>query len=359
MSFAKRRVEGFLRNADIEIGGSRPGDIAINDERVFRDFILRGSLGAGESYMRGWWDARNLDVFFEKAIRGGMDRKLGSLGYFLYEVQARLLNMQSKGRAKMVGETHYDLDPDMYEAMLGPTMAYTSGIWEEVETLDAAQNAKLERISKYLAITPGMKILDIGCGWGTFLKYAGERGAKVHGITISTPQAKYARNFTKGLPVSVEVEDYRDITSSYDAVVSIEMIEAVGHKNTRRYFECVRKVLPKGGRFMLQAIVGERTEATADPWLHKYIFPNGVLPSFSLIAKDIEGLFSMVDVKDFGLSYDKTLMAWMGNFEKAWPKFETRHGEKFHRMWTYYLMLCAGSFRAKKNTVMQILLEAK
>lgn len=239
--------------------------------------------------------------------------------------------------------------------MLDKRMVYSCGYWKDANTLDQAQEAKLDLICKKISLRPGMKILDIGCGWGSFAKYAAEKyKVKVVGITISKEQAKFAKEVCKGLPVDIRIQDYRSIHEKFDRIVSVGMFEHVGVKNYRTFMGVVYKCLDKKGLFLLHTIGSDLSQATADPWILKYIFPNGMIPSIKQVAKSVEGLFVMEDWHNFGQYYDNTTMAWFKNFDKYWPKLKKAYGERFYRMWKYYLLLGAGDFRARKNQLWQI-----
>ena len=208
-----------------------------------------------------------------------------------------------------------------------------------------------------IGLKPGMKVLDIGCGWGSFAKFAAQRyDAKVVGVTVSKEQIALGRALCKGLPIEFQLKDYRDITGKFDRVVSLGMIEHVGYKNYREYMRVASNALKEDGLFLLHTIGGNISTKSCDPWIEKYIFPNGMLPSISQLAKAMEGLFVMEDWHNFGADYDRTLMAWHANFIKNWKNLEDRYDQRFYRMWTYYLLTCAGSFRARKNQLWQIVL---
>jgi cyclopropane-fatty-acyl-phospholipid synthase len=206
---------------------------------------------------------------------------------------------------------------------------------------------------------PGMRVLDIGCGWGSFLKYAAERyGVEGVGVTVSKEQAALARAECEGLPVEILLKDYRDVEGPFDRVVSIGMFEHVGRRNYRTYCEVVRRVMKKDGLSMLHTIGRNHSGSwgRCDAWINKYIFPNGELPSIKQIADAAEGLFVLEDLHGFGPMYDKTLMAWHANFENHWTELSERYDERFRRMWRYYLLVCAASFRARRIQLWQVVL---
>ncbi len=366
MASARAFVENLLRKADVRIGGDRPQDITVHDERLFDRVIRYGTLGLGEAYMDGWWDANELDTFIETVLRARLDKAFElNFASVIAIAKAFILNMQSSARARKVGEVHYDLGNDLYEAMLDKRMVYTCGYWKDARTLDEAQEAKLDLACRKIGLKKGDRVLDIGCGWGSFAKYAAERyGAEVVGVTISKEQAALARERCKGLPampdgrprVEIRVQDYRDVNETFDHIVSLGMFEHVGTKNYRTYFEVARRCLKDGGLFLLHTIGDNVSRLTSDPWINTYIFPGGVIPSVAQIGKASEGLFVMEDWHNFGPYYDTTLMAWFKNFDAAWPKLRETYGDRFYRMWKYYLLTCAGAFRARETHLWQIVL---
>lgn len=358
MASARAVIDDLLTKADVRIGGDRPQDIAVHDERLFSRIIRHGTLGLGEAYMDKWWDANALDVFTEHVINARLENKVKkNFATFVTFVKAFLFNLQSQARASIVGEVHYDLGNDLYEAMLDTRMVYTCGYWKEALTLDEAQEAKLHLVCRKIGLKAGDRILDIGCGWGSFAKFAAEKyGASVVGITISKEQAALAEKRCAGLPVEIRVQDYRDVDEQFDHLISLGMFEHVGVKNYDSYFEMANRCLKDCGIFLLHTIGNNHTVYGTNPWIGKYIFPGGQLPSVAQIGKAIEGLFIMEDWHNFGPDYDKTLMAWYRNFDAAWPMLNAKYGERFYRMWKYYLLTCAGAFRARDIQLWQVVL---
>ncbi len=354
---AYRLAEDLLARADIQIGGDRPWDIRTMSAEVPERALAQGSIGLGEAYMDGQWEANQLDAFFTRLLQSGIDRQIKSWRLFLRGLRARLLNLQTPGRAAQVGEVHYDLGNDFYRAMLDRRMIYTCGYWRRAETLDAAQEDKLDLVCRKLDLRPGQRVLDIGCGWGGFAHYAAEHyGVEVVGITISKEQLELGRESCAGLPVELRLQDYRDIRERFDHIVSLGMFEHVGRKNHRAYLDVAHRCLKDGGLFLLHTIGKNRTDSVPDPWTDKYIFPNGDLPSLCQVTSAAEGRFLVEDVHNFGADYDLTLMAWYQNFEDAWPQFREHYGPRFHRMWKYYLLSCAGAFRARDIQLWQLVL---
>lgn len=357
-SDTQRALQELLQTADIRINGNRPWDPQVHDERLFTRVLSGGALAAGEAYMDGWWDCDALDQLFYRLLRARVDKEVARSWRHLWNVvKAFVLNLQSPSRAYEVGEEHYDRGNDLFRRMLDDRMVYSCGYWRRADTLDAAQEAKLDLICQKLKLKPGMRVLDIGCGWGGFAQYAAEEyGAEVVGVTISEEQVELARERCADLPVEIRLQDYREVDELFDRVVSIGMFEHVGHKNHRTYMETVRRCLKKEGLSMLHTIGNVETSPVTDPWIEKYIFPNGLIPSAQQITQAIGDLFVIEDWHNFGPDYDRTLMAWADNFESSWDVLSDRYSERFYRMWRYYLYQCAGSFRARRNQLWQIVL---
>ncbi len=241
--------------------------------------------------------------------------------------------------------------------MLDKRMIYSCGYWKNVSTLNDAQEQKLRLVFEKLMLKPGMSVMDIGCGWGGAARYAAENyGVSVKGITVSTEQAKIARELCAGLPVTIDVIDYRDLQGSFDRIYSIGMFEHVGYKNYRAYFETVSRCMKPDGITLLHTIGSQKPCTNGYQWSCKYIFPNSMLPSASQIAENYEGLFTLEDWHVFTYDYFLTLKAWHENFEKQWPNLQSRYNEKFHRMWRYYLLSFAGAFHARSIELWQVLL---
>ena len=353
----KSYFTSILKDAGIELGGSRPFDVTVHDDRLWARAISHGTLGFGEAYMDGWFDTDALDQFIYKLLEDDIYAHLKpDLGLALSFVRGRLLNLQ-RARVTEVGERHYDIGNDLYAAMLDKRMIYSCGYWAEATTLDAAQEAKLDLICKKVGLQPGMKVLDIGSGWGGFLKFAAERyGIEGVGITISKEQAAYAEATKGDLPIETRLMDYMALEGQFDRVISIGMFEHVGYKNYDAYFRKVRSLLVPDGLFLLHTIGNNFTSTHGDPWTEKYIFPNGILPSIKQIAAASERVFVMEDWHNFGADYDRTLMAWWANFDAAWPSLKDKYGDRFWRMWRFYLHVFAAMFRARNIHLWQLVL---
>ncbi|HCB1683671.1 cyclopropane-fatty-acyl-phospholipid synthase [Citrobacter braakii] len=352
-----RMGKELLSQADIRINGSRAWDIQLHHAGFFKRVLQQGSLGLGESYMEGWWDCERLDILFCKILKAKLDQQMpGNLKDILRIASARLFNLQSRSRAWIVGKEHYDIGNDLFALMLDPHMQYSCAYWKDATTLDDAQNAKLKMICEKLQLKPGMRLLDIGCGWGGLAEYAARHyGVAVEGVTISKEQQKMAQQRCEGLDVKILLQDYRDLDKHYDRIVSVGMFEHVGPKNYDTYFSIADRCLKPDGLFLLHTIGSNKKGMSVDPWINKYIFPNGCLPAITHIAEASESRFVMEDWHNFGSDYDKTLMAWHERFNQAWPELSSRYSATFRRMFNYYLCACAGAFRARDIELWQVL----
>jgi len=351
-------VEELISPMAIDIDGNGPADIRVNNPDFFKRILQEGSLGLGESYMDGWWDCDRLDILFTHILRHGLDSKMPKHFSDLLRIAgARIFNLQSRKRAWIVGKEHYDIGNDLFAAMLDPYMQYSCGYWKDAENLAEAQRNKLHMICEKLQLKAGMKLLDIGCGWGGLAQYAAqEYGVSVVGVTISAEQQKMAQDRCRGLDVEIRLQDYRDLNSKFDRIVSVGMFEHVGPKNYNTYFEVAARNLKSNGLFLLHTIGSNETDLNVDPWINKYIFPNGCLPSVRHIASASEKHFIMEDWHNIGADYDRTLMAWYDNFLRCWPNISRNYDERFKRMFSYYLNACAGAFRARNIQLWQVLL---
>jgi cyclopropane-fatty-acyl-phospholipid synthase len=354
-------LQEIVSSAGITINGNNPWDIKISNKNFYNRVFTQSSLGLGESYIDGWWDCEKLDEFFYRLLRFEVDNKVKQNWVLLFKALIfRIINMQSKRKSFQIGEKHYDLGNELFLNMLDKRMVYSCAYWKDFKTLDEAQESKLELICRKLHLQPGMTILDIGCGWGSFLKYAAEKyGTQGVGITVSKEQVDFGKTLCTGLPVEIRLQDYRDLNEKFDHVVSAGMIEHVGYKNYGTYMKVVHRCLKDDGLFLLHTIGGNKSVTSLDPWMNKYIFPNGMLPSIKQLGSAIEGLFVMEDWHNLSADYDQTLMAWHRNLENNWDKIKSNYDKRFHRMWQYYLLSCAASFRARRNQLWQIILSKK
>ncbi|NBC99454.1 cyclopropane fatty acyl phospholipid synthase [Atlantibacter hermannii] len=351
-----RIVNDLLSKAGITINGPSPADLQVKNPDFYKRVLQQGSLGLGESYMDGWWECERLDQFFTNVIKAGLENQLPT--HFkdtLRVVGARIFNLQTQKRAWRVGKEHYDLGNDLFSCMLDGQMQYSCGYWKTADNLADAQRDKLRLVCEKLQLAPGMRILDIGCGWGGLAEFAArEYGVSVTGVTISAEQQKMARERCQGLDVTILLKDYRDLNDRFDRIVSVGMFEHVGPKNYAAYFDVVNRNLAPDGIFLLHTIGSRKTDNNVDPWINKYIFPNGCLPSMRHIVDASADHFVMEDWHNFGADYDKTLMAWHARFMEAWPALAGHYSERFKRMFSYYLNACAGAFRARDLQLWQV-----
>lgn len=355
----KDYVQSIFESADIKINGDRPWDLQLYDERFYTRVILTGSLGLGESYVDGWWDAPELDEFFCKLLRAKITRPK-NFAESLNNIIGTFRNLQKVSRSFQVGEHHYDLGNDLYQLMLDSRMNYSCAYWKDTEDFDQAQEAKLDLICRKLQLQPGMTVLDIGCGWGSFMKYAAEKyGVSCVGLSISQGQTQLGEKLCAGLPIKFLLQDYRTFTGEqFDRVVSIGMFEHVGYKNYSVFMQQAESWLKDDGLFLLHTI-GSNTPQYGEPWLNKYIFPNGMLPSGAQIFQALENVFVVEDWHNFGQYYDQTFMAYYRKFDQNWSILQPKYGDKFYRIWKYFLLSYAGSFRARNLQVWQIVMSKK
>ncbi len=359
MDTYKNKFASLLSKAGVSINGNEPYDVIVHNEELFARVLIQGSLGLGEAYMEGWWDSPQLDEFFYRVLSEELDQNVRSRHWLIESIKARILNPQ-KYAAYEIGEHHYDLDDDLFALMLDQRMIYSCGYWKDATNLDDAQIAKLDLVFKKLDLKPGMRVLDIGCGWGGAAMYAAQKyGVEVLGITVSKQQAAFATANKGSLPVQYILTDYRELDDRFDRIYSIGMFEHVGYKNYRTYFQKVADMLNPDGLFLLHTIGSNVTVTHTDRWIEKYIFPNSMLPSASQISAASEDLFIMEDWHNFGADYDRTLMEWHRNVARNREAITNRFGLSFYRMWEYYLLSCAGSFRARKNQLWQLVLSPK
>jgi cyclopropane-fatty-acyl-phospholipid synthase len=365
MSRYQQILQSLAEQAGITVNGSGPCDIQVHNEKFYERVISQGSLGLGESYMDGWWSCEQLDEFFYKLLRAHMEQKLDLTWRQLLGVgRAKLMNMQSLKRAEEVAKVHYNLNTEFFAAILDPRMVYSCGYWRNAENLERAQEAKLDLICRKLNLSSHDRILDVGCGWGSFLKFAYERyKCRSIGVTISAPQADYARASCAGMPIEVIKCDYRDVGKEshgqFTKVVSIGMFEHVGPKNYRRFMEVVDELLTGDGLFLLHTIGDNYSRTSCDPWLDKYIFPNGVAPSVAQLGKAIEGIFVMEDWHNFGPDYYATLLCWNENLKRNLGSTTVdtlMPRDKFLRMWEYFFTSFASAFKAKHLQLWQIVM---
>jgi len=365
MDSLEKIIKSLLQKAGITFNGPGDADIQVTNPEFYKRVLRSGSLGLGESYMDGWWEVKRLDEFIFRVLDASLDEKIHTWRLLPYYLNARIFNYGRRSKAYEIGRRHYDLGNNLFQKMLDKRMVYSCGYWKDADNLDEAQEAKLELICRKIQLEPGMRILDVGCGWGSFCKYAAEKhGIEAVGITVSKEQVMLAKELCKGLNVEIKLQDYRNMNSGsqpvpgnlFDRVVSVGMIEHVGYKNYRTFMNTIHRSLKENGRFLLQTIGENKSVVATNPWSGKYIFPNSMLPSIKQLGASIEGLFIMDDWHNFGSYYDKTLMCWFENFDNAWQELKPEYDDRFYRMWKFYLLSAAGGFRARKNQLWQIIL---
>lgn len=353
----RETIVTLLAGEDIQENGSRPWDIQIHEPTVYQRFMREGRLGLGESYMDGDWDCEDLAEFFYRILAANFTDRVDWWRMVIPYLRARVFNLQSPARVGAVAERHYDLGNHLFEKMLDKRMVYSCAYWQNASDLDTAQEHKLDLVCRKLGLQPGMRVLDVGFGWGSFARFAAERyGVEVEGITISREQLALAEANCAGLPVKLHLKDYRALTGQWDRVVSIGMLEHVGRKNYDTFMARTRDWLTPDGLALVHTIVGRYPVRRSDPWITKYIFPGGMVPTPGQLGKAVEGKLVLEDVHNIGADYDKTLLAWWANFDQHWPELKDEYGDRFYRMWRYYHHYCAGSFRARYNHVWQMVL---
>ena len=349
--------------AGVSFNGEAPWDIQVHDPQTYRRILTGGSLGFGEAYMDGMWDAERLDQLFHRLLSSDINEKIQGLTrwrFFTDHLRHKLRNLQSLSRAFQVGEHHYDIGNDVFEAMLDSRMIYSCAYWAQATDLEQAQCDKLDLVCRKLELRAGERLLDVGCGWGGLARYAAENyGVEVTGVTISREQLERGRHSCRGLPVNIELRDYRELEGRYDKIVSIGMFEHVGPKNYQIYFDTINRLLENNGLFLLHTIGKDRSSDYCDPWIDRYIFPNGHIPSAYQVTGAMEDRFLLEDWHNFGPDYDRTLMAWWNRFNVAWPRLKQRYDQRFYRMWKYYLLSSAGMFRAKQGQLWQLVLSKR
>lgn len=347
----------------IGFSGKAPVDLKVHDSSFYDAVMTDGSLGLGESYMLGHWDCDSLDELFTKALSIDLDKELIKLTPFktiFGLMRRRLFNLQSKERSNQVALAHYDVGNDVFEAMLDPTMSYSCAYWENANSLEEAQLAKLDLICNKLQLKPGERLLDIGCGWGGLAFHAAKKfGAIVTGVTISKEQQQWAQSQCSGLPISIVLMDYRDLEGTFDKIVSVGMFEHVGSKNYKAFFDKIKSLLKNDGLTLLHTIGTQEFVPHTDKWIDRYIFPNGSIPTAYETVVAIGDALIIEDWHSFGQDYDKTIMAWSARFDEAWEGLSKRYDERFYRMWHYYLMSCAAYFRSRQGHLWQIVLSKR
>ena len=355
----KSIVKDLLAYAHITINGSKAHDIQVHDDRFYDLIIQKGTLGMGEAYMAKFWDCEDIPQMMANFSTAKLSRKVkGNIHFAINRYRSILFNEGTKDKALFGVQSHYDIGNDLYQAMLDERMVYTCAYWNDANTLANAQEDKLELICRKLMLEPGMTILDIGGGWGSFAKYAAQKyKAKVTVVTNSKEQIKLGSEMCKDLDVTFEFKDYRDVQGQFDRVLSVGMFEHVCYKNHQSYMDTVNRCLKENGISLLHTM-GRKEALTRgnDQWITKYIFPNTQVPSVGQIGQAIDGLFVMEDWENLSTDYEKTLLAWHENFVTNWNQIKNNYDETFYRMWTYYLLICAGWYRSRVLQLWQVVL---
>ena len=361
-SDAEAIIRELFGLADIEIGGTRPHDIRVRDPRFYERVLRDASVGFGEAYMEDWWETDALDQTIDKICRANLKQKItGSWRMRALTVKAVMLNLQAKSRSGASVEAHYDIGNDLYTRMLDERMVYTCGYWKHAKTLTEAQEAKLDLVCRKAGLRPGMRVLDLGCGWGGLASWAAEKyGCTVLGVTLSKDQVALGNELWgpngKKLAVELRLCDYRDVEGTFDRVLSVGMMEHVGPKNHREMMEVIDRRLAPDGIAVVHTIANNRSLRHGTPFIEKYIFPNAVAPSLAQIGRAMEGLFVIEDLHNIGPDYDPTLMAWWHNFDRTYSEISARYDRKFYQMWKFYLLAAAGASRSRDGPLYQFVL---
>ena len=356
MNYLKKEGAKLLKQADIKINGKRPWDMNIHNDKFFSKLLHKGSIALGESYVDGWWDCKAIDRCIFRMLRSGIIKKL-NIPFIdkLRSIEATIFNLQSVSKAKKNASFHYDWGYDLFESTLDKHMNYSCGYFKNVKNLEQAQIAKMDLIGKKLKLKPGMKILDIGCGWGGIAKYiAKKHNVHVTGITPSKKQFDYAKKHNKIKNTKFLLQDYRHHKGQYDRIICIEMMSHVGYKNHRAFMEILSKNLKKDGLILLQVISSSISTKKTDPWIDKYMFPGVVLTSAKQIADAAEGLFYIQDWHNLNKDYHKTIMWWVKNFDKNYSKIKHNYDERFYRAFRWYLLCASSTVLTQGNHLYQI-----
>jgi cyclopropane-fatty-acyl-phospholipid synthase len=353
---AEEILGNLLAKAGITLNGDRAWDVQVRDPRAYARVLRDGSIGFGEAFMAGWLDCERLDELIDRAYRAELTKRIEVLRWALLQaIKAKLNPFGSRSRSFEIGEWHYDAGNDLFQLMLDKYMIYSCGYWQQAQTLEAAQGDKLELICRKLELEPGMRLLDIGCGWGGLARYAAEHfGVSVVGITVSKQQIELGRRLAAGLPVELRYTDYREVNETFDRVVSVGMFEHVGRRHYRDFFRSCERCLKQSGILLLHT-VGYLRQQAINPWYDKYIMPGVEFPT---VANILDNTGKDLVLEDFhtwhGSHYDRTLMAWYERFDAGWDQLKDRYDDTFRRMWKLYLQGCAGAFRAERMRVWQL-----
>jgi len=357
-------IEEMFAKADVRIDGSRPFDIQVRDDRFYRRVLSNPSLGIGESYMDGWWECEDIVEMVARFIRANLHKpSAADLKFVAHFLWIQMSGLGKRSKAFEVGQAHYDLGNDLFEAMLDKRMIYSCAYWKDAVTLEQAQEHKLDLICRKISLKPGMKVLEIGCGWGGWAKFAAEKyRVEVVGLTVSKEQQAYAQKSCAGLPVEFRLQDYRDLPAGerYDKLVSIEMLEAVGHRYLGEWCRVAARAVKPDGLMALQYITCadaryEELRRGVD-FIQKHIFPGGLILSANRLNDLLAsaGGFVLHALEDMGQDYARTLRAWREEFNRrAAAVRQLGFDERFLRKWNYYLAYCEAAFALRNISVVQ------
>ena len=345
----------ILDKAGVPVNSTEPWSIQVHNDRLWDRVVSQHQLGMGEAYIDGWWDSQSVDQMLTKLLSVNVVSLLRPSPTVIYTaLKSTILNRQTKSRASNNAKHHYNIGNELYSRMLDKEMVYSCAYWQGAQTLDQAQINKFDLICRKLKLEPGMRMLDIGSGWGGLLRHAVKNyGVIGYGISPADQQIKGATERSQGLGITFTQMDYRELTGQFDRIVSIGMMEHVGPKNLRTFFEKCDDLLNPDGIALHHTISSTYSKNSTDPYFDRYIFPGGVIPSPAQISKAAEKLFIVEDLHNFGLDYDRTLMAWHENINQHWDEIP-QYDQRFQRMWNYYLLASAAGFRARNLGLIQM-----
>jgi len=341
----KQIIIRIFKISNIRIGN----DIIIHDKSTYRNIITKGSLGLGESYMKKKWDSPHLDILIAKLIKAGIHKNnfLGALTKFILWVKSVIFNLQDRKNSPLLSETHYNTGNHLFKSFLDPNMIYSCAYFKNTNDLAQAQLKKIKIVGNKLDLQPGEKVLDIGCGWGGTARILSEMfDVEVTGVSDSSEMIKYANEYNACERVKFICADYRVIKGKFNKIYNVGFLEAVGPKNFRSFMEQVNDMLLDNGIFLIHTIGGQYSTNKGDPWLDKYIFPHGVIPSKKQIDKAVKNIFEIRDFEAFGRYYETTLEHWRNNLNRNWSAIKDQFDkpEIFKRMMDYYLSSCTAAF---------------
>jgi cyclopropane-fatty-acyl-phospholipid synthase len=357
---AKNFALRLLETAGVPVNGTEPWSLQVRDERLWDRVVSQRQLGMGEAYMDGWWESDAMDDMLTRILVSDVLTKV-RVGPKLAGMAAQsfLVNRQTQHRAAQNARHHYDIGNDLYERMLDERMVYSCGYWETANDLATAQRDKLDLICRKLGLEPGMRLLDIGCGWGGLLHHAATHyGVTGTGISPAGNQVEIASRRCADLPVDIRQQDYRQLVGRFDRIVSVGMMEHVGPRNLPAFFSTCDRLLDEGGTMLHHTIGSTISKHHTDPFFDRYIFPGGVVPSLAQFNRAAEPNWVVEDVHNFGPDYDRTLMAWHDNIEARWHEIP-KYDERFRRMWRYYLLSSAAGFRARNLQLWQVVMRRR